>query len=209
MMPDVEPGAAEPRSREAHGDEDADDREQQEDVVEIGGAGDVPAEQPGLFDAGDAAGGAGDLQIARGDAHDLAEAEGDDGEVVGAQPERRAADDDAGADGGEYRDRDRGPEIPAEDGGEDAHRIGANRKEGGVAEIEQAGIADDDVQAEREDGVEQRVGEDHHGVGAEQRRRDHGGEDHDDGGGALGGSVEQEAEAAPGAGPGDHRLRAG
>ena len=103
---------------------------------------------------------------------DLAEAERDQREVVAAQPQRRRADDDADerADGaGDDQDEpevdvDAGCLRPAvgdrrwkvqlsvdEPGHQPAGGVTADRPERDVAEVEQAGVADDDVEAERHD----------------------------------------------------------
>ena len=85
--------------------------------------------------------------------HDLAEPQRHDGEVVATQAQRRGAEEHA--------------ECGRDDRADDEHRqeregvaaerrrairvgVGAERKERGVAEIEQAGQADDDVQPDRE-----------------------------------------------------------
>ena len=138
-------------------------------------------------------------------ADDLAEGERDDRDVVAAQPQRRHADQGAGD--GRRRDGERedeqevdvdagraghgvagqdgdaapvgpgvGPEARPEVGG----RVRADREEGHVAEVEQAGEAHDDVEPER-----------HHHVGggqdhvvedvdarAEEQRRDRGEREH-------------------------------
>src|SRR6266550_1984079 len=104
-----------------------------------------------------------DDQVVPGD-RALAETEGDDREVVPSQPQRwRAQDDpedrcDARAD--EHREEEvhlvalRHPGDRTLRRGEEGHRIRADGEEGGVAQVEQACEADDDVQAEREDDKE-------------------------------------------------------
>ena len=89
------------------------------------------------------------------DPEDLAEAEGDDGQVVAPQPQRRRADDQA-----EQRPRCSAPRSTTsrngrwtcdrrEGGaGEQGAHVGADAEEGDVAEVEQAGQADDDVEAD-------------------------------------------------------------
>jgi hypothetical protein len=43
--------------------------------------------------------------------------------------------------------------------GEDPDRVGANGEEGGIAQIEQPGIAHDDVESESEDNIHRGVGD--------------------------------------------------
>ena len=93
---------------------------------------------------------------------DLAEAEGHDGQVVAVQPQHRQAEQHAGD--GRHREPDeeedvepagRQREAAAEDQvgvrrAEDRPGVRADREEGHVAEVEQAGQADHDVQSERQ-----------------------------------------------------------
>ncbi len=88
---------------------------------------------------------------------DLAEGHGDDGEIVAAQPQHRKAEDDAPERGEDAGERQADPEREAEVFGEQRVGIGADRIEGDVAEVEQAGEADDDVQAP----AQHHIGEDH------------------------------------------------
>ena len=81
---------------------------------------------------------------------DLAEAERDDGQVVAAQPQRRCAEQDAG----------RASSTPIATGSASSHGqagvlevstadgVGADGEEADVAEVEQAGLADHDVEPE-------------------------------------------------------------
>ena len=122
------------------------------------------------------------VAVARDLGDDLPEPERDDREVVATQPQRRQADEDSahGRDdrGGEQNDPDRDVDstepgghtdaadidvdrLPAENElrcvrrGEPGRRVGAERVERDVAEVEETGVADDHVQAHghhREDG---------------------------------------------------------
>ena len=92
-------------------------------------------------------------------ARDLAEAQGHDRQVVAAQPQDRGADEQAGDGGADDHDRQRDPEreLPAERRGrrrEEGGEVGADRVEGHVAEVEQAGVADHDVEPEAQQDVE-------------------------------------------------------
>jgi hypothetical protein len=49
--------------------------------------------------------------------------------------------------------------------GEDAGGVGADREEGGIAEVEQTAVADHDVETDREHDEDQRIGRDPQGVG--------------------------------------------
>ena len=110
---------------------------------------------------------------------DLAEAEGHEGQVVALQPQRRRADDDAGDAAttpatirtsqnvmwmpGKFGsavstevDVDVAParrDVDREDRHQPGGDVGAEQEERDVAEVEQAGVADDDVEAECEQHV--------------------------------------------------------
>ena len=107
---------------------------------------------------------------------DLAEGERHDGEIVAAQPQHREAEQDAPERGKDARDRQQHPERPRPklveiDGevrilghegderqavlGQQREGIGADRVEGDVAEVEQAGEADHDIEAPAEHHVDQ------------------------------------------------------
>ena len=121
---------------------------------------------------GDAGGTVGDaVEVARGDADDLAEAERHDGEVVTAQAQGRRAEEDAGdqrhRDGDRDADRERDRPLlrepePALERLDDRRvgrpeqrdRVGAEGVEADVAEVEQAGQADHDVEADGHDHVD-------------------------------------------------------
>ena len=138
-------------------------------------------------------------------ADDLAEGERDDRDVVAAQPQRRHADQGAGD--GRRRDGERedeqevdvdagrardgvadqdgdavpvGPGVDPEARPEVGGRVRADREEGDVAEVEQAGEADDDVEPERHHHVG--GGQDHVvedvAARAEEQRRDRGEREH-------------------------------
>ena len=103
---------------------------------------------------------------------DLAEGERDDGEIVAAQPEHREAEDHPPGRREDAGERQADPEAPAEIVGEEREGIGADRVEGDIAEIEEAGIADDDVQAPAEHRIgehDDRPGPSRSGAGAGRR----------------------------------------
>ncbi len=105
-------------------------------------------------DVGDALRAAEPLRVDERQAHDLAEAEGHDGEVVTTHPQRRGAEEDAR----DHRDDDRDRHAPqprqrAVLGAEDTDGVGAHGVEADVAEVEQAGIPDDDVEAQGHEDV--------------------------------------------------------
>jgi hypothetical protein len=115
-------------------------------------------------------------KVSDGDRDDLAEAERDDGEVVAAHAQGRRADHHAEQRRGRRGEPQADPEAPriaverrAEHGRvEEAHGIGADREEGGIAEVEQAREADHDVEPEGEEDVDHPVG---HGVDGLQAER--------------------------------------
>ena len=107
----------------------------------------------------DAVGAAGEPPpVGEDDADHLAETEGDDGEIVAAQPQYREAQHDAEARGERAGDRQRDPEAEIEMGREHRIAVGADRIEGDVAEIEQAGETDHDVEAPSQHDVGQHQG---------------------------------------------------
>ena len=123
----------------------------------------------------DAVRAAGDLvPVEQDDADDLAEAQRDDGQIVAAQAQHRKAQQDAEAGREQAGQRQAGPEAQAEGLREQRVGIGADRVEGDVAEVEQAGEADHDVQAPAEHDVDQHGGGDvdHVAVGERQERQD-------------------------------------
>ncbi|MEZ0081350.1 hypothetical protein ABIF72_003824 [Bradyrhizobium japonicum] len=101
----------------------------------------------GRRNAGDAVGAAGEaLPVDDDEADDLAEGERHDGEIVAAQAQHGEAEQHAPERGEDAGKRQADPERPAEIGGKQRVGIGAHRVEGDVAEIEQAGEPDHDVQ---------------------------------------------------------------
>src|SRR4029077_2869891 len=117
----------------------------------------VPAEQGrqlGLVDADDAIDPAGDRRgVAEHPWDDLAEAQGNDRQIVTAQTKRRCAQEDAEDGGDQGRHWKQNPEgyVDVElTRCQDGEGIRANRKEGGVPQVEKARIPDDDVEAQGE-----------------------------------------------------------
>ena len=96
------------------------------------------------------------LPIEQDEADDLAEAERHNGQIVAAQAQHRKAKQDSGERRQNAGKWQADPERQAEILGDQRVGIGADRIEGDVAEIEEAGEADDDVQPE----AEHRIGED-------------------------------------------------
>ena len=100
----------------------------------------------------------GHLDRAEGEAQDLGSGDRGDGQVVGPKPQRRHAQEDREHDRGEQRDAHCGPEREVE--GHDAHRqaVGADGHEACLAEVEQPGVAEVDVQSDRSECEDDRVG---------------------------------------------------
>ena len=98
------------------------------------------------------------VQVVHENADDLAEAKGDDGQVIAAQsqcgrPQQHTEQaGEGGADGQHRPERQMQAEMRA---GQPGIEIGAERVEGDVAEIEQTGIADHDVQPDGQQHIEQ------------------------------------------------------
>ena len=93
---------------------------------------------------------AGVFPVVESDPSYLAESQRHDRQVVAAQPESRVAEDGSRRAGEENGQRHRGEEVPFGLGHQECARIGADRKEGGVPEVKQAGVADNDVEPEPE-----------------------------------------------------------
>ena len=89
-------------------------------------------------------------------ADDLSEGDRDDREVVGSQAKRRQPDEDPGErrrdDAEQAGEPHRHPLLH----GEDRHRVRADRHESDLPEVEQAGEAELDLEAEREERVDPR-----------------------------------------------------
>src|SRR5690606_21224654 len=88
-------------------------------------------------------------------ADDFTEAQGDDGQVVAAQAQHRKAQQEAEQCCHGTGDGQRGPEAEPVVMGEQRVGIGTHRVEADVAQIQQAGQADDDVQAQAQHHVDQ------------------------------------------------------
>jgi hypothetical protein len=150
------------------------------------------AEERERIDVGDPVGSAGHVLArdvlpsrVREDDERLPEEEGDDGEVVAEQaprgdaehePEEGAGDDDDGD------RRRRGPVDAVLLRGELRVEIGAEAEEGDVAEVEEARVADDDVEPKREEEVDERedpVDEEVAAVHPERERGGESGEEHE------------------------------
>ena len=99
------------------------------------------------------------LPIEQDQPDDFAEAERDDGEIVAAQPQHRKAEQDAGKGGEDAGKRQAYPERQSEIVRKQRVGIGADRVEGDIAEIEQPGETDHDIQPE----AKHRVGDDEDG----------------------------------------------
>ncbi len=124
-----------------------------EELVERGHAlrrvrGEGHAEEGRPRDAGDAVRPVRHLvPVEQDDADDLAEAERDDRQVVAAQPQHRKAEREPETGGEGAGHRQALPEAEAEMRRYQRVAVGADRVEGDVAEVEQPGEADHDVEA--------------------------------------------------------------
>src|SRR5690606_19115104 len=106
--------------------------------------------------AGNAGGAVGDLApVDQHQADDLADGQRHDGEGVAPEAQHREAEADAPEGRQRAGGRQQDPEGPAELGAEQRVAIGADGVEGDVAEVEQAGQSDDDVQAPGQHHVDQ------------------------------------------------------
>jgi hypothetical protein len=221
VLADRRPGSAQPRVLEpVHEDQGDRDDDGHEDVEgpRIGERELADEREARPVDAADAVGALGPLvEVQEDDRDDLAEAKGDDGEVVAPQPQRRRAEQDAEQRRRERPDDDQDDERqvqPGERGGPVRIRIRADREEGRVAEVEEAGEADDDVETERQqhehagvgkavdpraqtlEGAERRHHDD------ERHQRGEQGHPDDDRDGAMPAGVVADPAAPPGGHPG-------
>ena len=123
-------------------------------------------------------------EVANRHRDDLAEPQRDDGQVVAAHAQRGRADHQAQQRrhrGGHPDAQPEAPRVAVERRAEDRrvqepHGVGADGEEGGVAEVEQARVADHDVEAQRQQHVDHAVGHRVDGVqadGAIDERVDH------------------------------------
>jgi len=119
------------------------------------------------------------VEVEEHDRDDLAESEGHDRQVVAAQAERRRAEQDPEDPGDGRPDEEHRDERQVR-AGERRVAVGvgvrADRKERGIAQVEQAGHADDDVEAHRQQhedaGIGERVVPDAAALDDRQRRED-------------------------------------
>ena len=98
---------------------------------------------------------AGEAVLVRRDVtDDLAERDRHDGEVIGAQTQRRQAEDEAADAGRGDSERGREPHAPALLHDEDRHRVRADRHEGDLAKVEQSREPKLHLKPESEDRVD-------------------------------------------------------
>ena len=108
------------------------------------------------------------------DADHLAETERHDRQVIAAQAQDRKAEQHAEGSRQQACDRQRLPEIQPERLGEDCEAVGAHRVEGNVAEVEETGETDHDVQAPAEHDVGEDENAEVHPALVGERQHGHG-----------------------------------
>ena len=139
----------------------------------------------GPRDAADSGVAVGDRHpVDQDEANDLAEGERDDGEIIAAQPQHGKAEHQAPQRREHAGKRQEREEGEAEFLGDQRIGIGSDRVEGDIAEIEQPGQADDDVEAEAQHHIDQNLDAEiidpfHRALRARQRQREHGIDDHE------------------------------
>ena len=110
----------------------------------------------GPRNAGHAVGAAGQaLPVDDDEANDFAKRQRHDGEIVAAQPQHRKAEQHAPEGGENAGERQADPERQSEIGRQQRIGIGADRVKGDIAEVEQAGEADHDIQSPAEHDIGQ------------------------------------------------------
>ena len=168
------PGAADRQAAQPERDEVGEQRQRQDQVeqehhamrrriVETEGRGEAAlgvgerqAEEARARDARNAVRSAGQaLPVQQHQADDLAKRQRDDGEIVAAQPQHGKAQQDAPERREDAGERQADPERQMEVGGEQRIGVGADRVERDIAEVEQAGEANHDVQPPAEHHVGQ------------------------------------------------------
>ena len=154
------PCAADSRALDvAQQQDDRDNNDQDRPVVPAWTRAEVKGTVLRLVDARDAVGAGGQAEdVVGGEVRDdLPEAERDDGEIVAAQPESRRSQDcpedrrDASPEKDEYP---QGKVQIVDRGREGCARVRADREERGIAEVEQSGEPDDDVEPEGQQHVD-------------------------------------------------------
>jgi hypothetical protein len=88
---------------------------------------------------------------------DLTDRDGDDREIVGSESQRRQTQQDPEHHAGEQSDDDPDPERCADRGGGDSHAVGTGGHEGHLTEVEQAGVAEVQIQADRRKSEDDRL----------------------------------------------------
>ena len=137
-------------------------------------ARELHAEERRARDVGQAVGAAGHrVPVEQDDPDDFAKAEGHDRQVIAAQAQHRKAEQDAERRRQSAGQRQALPEAEIEPPREQRVGVRADGVEGDVAEIQQTGEADHDVQAPAEHDVDQHGGRDvdHVAVGERQERQ--------------------------------------
>src|SRR5256885_3000147 len=165
VLADGLPRAPDVRVLESPIDHDDDGHDEEHQEIEILAVGQSERRRRAA-DRRDALGAVGEVEglveIVREHADDFAEAERDDRQVISVQAQDGQAEEDAGAGGDEEADeqeevehRRRKGKAAAEDlvalgGARDRPGVRAHREERDVAQIEQSGQANDDVQSQRQ-----------------------------------------------------------
>ena len=170
------PGAADRQPPQPHGDEGGQQGQRQDEVIKkddaidraerqsehggkaviVGVEGNAEKRRPrDAADAGIAVGERGEIDDHH--ANDLAEGERNDGKVVAAQPQYRKAEQNAPERGEDAGDRQQHPERQTERLRQQRIGVSADRVERDVAEVEQTGEPDHDVQSPPEHHIDQNL----------------------------------------------------
>ena len=133
-------------------------------------AGEFQAEKGRSRNAGNAVGAVGDVvPVEKDKPDDLAETEGHDGQIVTAQPQHRKAEQNARQGSEHTGQRQADPERPTELRGQQGVRVGADRVEGHVTQVQQASQPDNDIQSPAEHDINKDGGCRVHEVAAGKR----------------------------------------
>ena len=194
VLADGHPGATQARVAQSDGDEGDDEDADQGDVVDLVGScqpvvgRDADAQRVERLGHVEDAARAADVvleQVGLGqDADDLAEAEGGDGQVVAADVQDGQAQQDAEAHRHEHGEGDGREEAPVGDtqlarARQEGRGVGADGEEGHEAEVEQAGHAEGDVEAQAHQRIERDERDDRRDEAGETERQEQHHDEHD------------------------------
>ena len=135
----------------------------------VGGAQDK-AEQARAGNAENSVGASGNAEdiVDQSDAHNFADADGDDTQIVTSEMDDGTSNDQGKKTGGEPAERNEPQHRNLELGVEDRRGVGSHGIKGGMPEIEKPRMADNQIETERQNGIDTDVIENVNPVGIEK-----------------------------------------